>query len=70
MKNSCIRFLSGLLAGAALFGGSTALAAEATGEKNVQLDACTINGSGYVPLEGAAQGGGLPHPPHAPTPGS
>ena len=59
MKNSCIRFLSGLLAGAALFGGSTALAAEATGEKNVQLDACTINGSVYVRLEDAAQAAGF-----------
>ena len=59
MKNSCIRFLSSLLVGAALFGGSTALAAEATGEKNVQLDACTINGSVYVRLEDAAQAAGF-----------
>ncbi len=59
MKNSCIRFLSSLLVGAALFGGSTALAAEATGEKSVQLDACTINGSVYVRLEDAAQAAGF-----------
>ena len=49
-----------LLAMAAVLGLTlTALAAEATGEKSVQLDACTINGSVYVRLEDAAQAAGF-----------
>nr|WP_300804894.1 hypothetical protein [uncultured Acetatifactor sp.] len=59
MKNICTRFLSGLLAGMALFSGGTALAAEAAAEKNIPIDVCTINGSVYVKLEDAARAAGF-----------